>query len=37
MAEVTSESTRKNDYGKKMITYSEIGVKEYWVVDLQRN
>ena len=37
VAEITSESTRKNDYGKKMVTYSEIGVKEYWVVDLQRN
>ena len=36
VAEVTSESTRRNDYGKKMLTYSEIGVQEYWVVDLQR-
>ena len=36
VAEVTSESTRKNDYGRKMITYGEIGVKEYWVVDLQK-
>ena len=36
VAEVTSESARKNDYGRKMITYGEIGVKEYWVVDLQK-
>ena len=36
VAEVTSESTRKNDYGIKMLTYRDIGVKEYWVVDLQR-
>lgn len=37
VVEITSESTRKNDYGRKMITYSEIGVKEYWVVDLQKS
>ncbi len=36
VAEVTSESTKKNDYGRKMLIYSDIGVKEYWVVDLQR-
>ena len=36
VVEVTSESTKKNDYGRKMLTYSDIGVKEYWVVDLQR-
>ena len=36
VTEVASESTRKNDYGRKMLTYSEIGVKEYWVVDLQK-
>lgn len=37
VAEVTSESTKKSDYGRKMLTYCEIGVEEYWVVDLQRN
>ncbi len=36
VAEVTSEATRKNDYGRKMVTYGEIGVEEYWVVDLQK-
>ena len=36
VAEVTSESTKKDDYGRKMLIYSDIGVKEYWVVDLQR-
>ena len=36
VVEVTSESTKKNDYGIKMLIYRDIGVKEYWVVDLQR-
>ncbi len=36
VVEVTSESTKKNDYGIKMLVYRDIGVKEYWVVDLQR-
>ena len=36
VAEVTSESTKRNDYGGKMVTYNDIGVKEYWVVDIQR-
>lgn len=36
VAEVTSDSTKRNDYGRKMLVYGEIGVKEYWVVDLQR-
>ncbi len=36
VAEVTSDSTKKNDYGIKMLIYREIGVKEYWVVDLER-
>ncbi len=36
VAEITSEATKKNDYGRKMLIYSDIGVKEYWVVDLQR-
>lgn len=36
VAEVTSESTKSNDYGQKMVIYSKIGVEEYWVVDLQR-
>lgn len=36
VAEVTSEATRKNDYFDKMMVYREIGVEEYWVVDIQR-
>lgn len=36
VAEVTSESTIKTDYIYKMCIYGEIGVAEYWVVDLQR-
>ena len=36
VVEVTSEHTKKNDYIWKMKTYSHIGVKEYWVVDLER-
>ncbi len=37
VVEVTSDSTRKDDYGRKLATYSGIGVQEYWVVDLQKN
>ncbi len=36
VAEVTSEYTKKNGYVRKMATYNDIGVKEYWVVDIQR-
>ncbi len=36
VAEVTSLSTRRIDYGRKAAVYGEIGVNEYWVVDLQR-
>ena len=36
VAEITSDSTKKNDYGRKMVVYGDIGVQEYWVVDLQR-
>ncbi len=36
VAEVTSISTRKQDYTEKMAVYGEIGVQEYWVLDLQR-
>ncbi len=37
VAEVTSDSTKKQDYGRKMVTYVEMGVQEYWIVDIQRN
>lgn len=36
VAEVTSESTKVNDYNTKLDIYKKIGVGEYWVVDLQR-
>lgn len=35
VAEVTSVSTRRRDYVEKLNIYREIGVKEYWIVDLQ--
>lgn len=34
--EVTSPSTRKNDFTRKMILYMQAGVREYWIVDLQK-
>lgn len=36
VAEITSPSTKKQDYIEKMAGYSKIGVQEYWIVDLQR-
>lgn len=36
VAEVTSESTKGNDYGRKKQIYKEIGVEEYWIVDIQK-
>lgn len=33
IVEITSKSTRKRDYGIKMLKYRTAGVKEYWVVD----
>ena len=37
VAEITSESTRHNDFGYKKEVYRAMGVEEYWVVDIQRN
>lgn len=34
--EITSPSTRKRDFTKKMQKYLEAGVREYWIVDLQK-
>ena len=31
--EVTSPSTRKKDFGKKLEKYVDAGVREYWIVD----
>lgn len=36
IAEITSDSTKANDYGHKKEIYRTIGVEEYWVVDIQR-
>ncbi len=36
VAEVTSVSTRRQDYIEKMSIYAKIGVEEYWIIDLQR-
>ena len=33
VVEVLSESTMKNDLGKKKDSYEKYGVKEYWIVD----
>ena len=33
IVEVLSDSTRKNDFGKKKDVYEKYGVKEYWIVD----
>ena len=31
--EITSESTSRKDYIKKLQKYTDAGVKEYWIVD----
>lgn len=33
IVEVVSKSTRRRDYGLKMLKYRTAGVKEYWIVD----
>lgn len=33
--EVTSPSTRKKDFGKKLEKYVDAGVREYWIVDVK--
>ncbi len=35
--EVVSPSSRKMDYSKKNTLYSEAGVREYWIVDPEKN
>ncbi len=35
--EVVSPYTRNMDYGKKMIKYLNAGVREYWIVDREKN
>lgn len=36
IVEVVSESTRKYDYHEKYRIYSKYGVREYWVVDMEK-
>ena len=36
VAEVTSKESKPVDFNQKMYVYVDIGVQEYWVVDLQR-
>jgi len=36
VVEITSPSTRKRDFTRKMAKYAEAGVREYWIVDLQK-
>mgnify|MGYP000172932761 CR=1 FL=1 len=33
--EITSPSTRKKDFGKKLEKYVNAGVREYWIVDVK--
>lgn len=33
--EVTSPSTRKRDFGKKLEKYVDAGVREYWIADVE--
>ena len=33
--EVTSPSTRKRDFGKKLEKYVDAGVREYWIADVK--
>ena len=37
IVEVVSKSTARNDYLVKLNRYMEFGVKEYWIVDLDKN
>lgn len=37
IAEITSDATRNTDYKEKLSTYLRMGVKEYWIVDLQKD
>ena len=36
VAEITSKESKPIDFNQKMHVYVDIGVQEYWVVDLQR-
>lgn len=33
IAEILSDSTEKEDRGKKMDVYAQVGVEEYWLID----
>lgn len=36
VAEITSDSSKAFDYGRKKEIYQRIGVEEYWIVDIQK-
>lgn len=36
MVEIVSPSSRRIEYGTKMILYSDSGVREYWIVELAK-
>ncbi len=36
VVEITSETTKRDDYTTKLYIYAKIGVLEYWIVDIQR-
>ena len=36
VVEVVSPSSRKLDYERKLATYKEVGVREYWIVDSKK-
>lgn len=35
--EIVSSSSRPRDYIKKMLKYNMAGVREYWIVDYEKN
>jgi len=35
--EIVSPSSRQMDYYRKLFKYSSAGVREYWIVDSERN
>ena len=36
VAEVVSEGSREDDYNRKLLVYRKLGVKEYWIFDIEK-
>ena len=36
IVEIVSPSSKRMDYYRKLTTYAEAGVREYWVIDISR-